>query len=60
MKALRVMVVEDDGMIAMLLAEVLTGMGHDVCAIEATEAACGGRRCSMQTRYDDRRCAVGR
>jgi CheY-like chemotaxis protein len=38
MKALRVLVVEDDAMIAMLFAEVLAGMGHDVCAIEATEA----------------------
>jgi two-component system, response regulator PdtaR len=38
MKALRVLVVEDDAMIAMLLADVFAGMGHDVCAIEATEA----------------------
>jgi two-component system, response regulator PdtaR len=36
--ALRVLVVEDDFMIGTLLAEVLEGMGHDVCAIEATEA----------------------
>ncbi len=36
--ALRIMVVEDEATIAMLLAEVLEGMGHDVCAIEATEA----------------------
>jgi CheY-like chemotaxis protein len=39
MKALRVLVVEDDALIGMLLAEVLAGMGHDVCAIEATEAS---------------------
>jgi two-component system, response regulator PdtaR len=39
MKALRVLVVEDDFMIGMLLAEMLEEMGHDVCAIEATEAA---------------------
>jgi DNA-binding response OmpR family regulator len=38
MKALRVLVVEDDTMIGMLLADVLAEMGHDVCAIEATEA----------------------
>ena len=38
MKALRILVVEDDAMIAMLLADVFAGMGHDVCAIEATEA----------------------
>ena len=38
MKADRVLVVEDDAVIAMLLSEVLAGMGHDVCAIEGTEA----------------------
>ena len=36
--ALRVLVVEDEAMIAMLLAEVLTELGHTVCATEATEA----------------------
>jgi CheY-like chemotaxis protein len=36
--ALRIMVVEDESVIAFLLAEVLEGMGHKVCAIEATEA----------------------
>ena len=39
MQALRVLVVEDDPMIGMLLAEMLKAMGHDVCAIETTEAA---------------------
>jgi two-component system, response regulator PdtaR len=38
MKALRVLVVEDEAMIAMLLAEVLRELGHEVCATEATEA----------------------
>jgi CheY-like chemotaxis protein len=38
MKALRVLVIEDDAMIAVLLAELLAGMGHDVCATAATEA----------------------
>jgi len=37
MRALRVLVVEDDVMIGTLLAEMLTGMGH-VCLIESTEA----------------------
>jgi two-component system, response regulator PdtaR len=37
MKALRVLVIEDDALIAMLLAEQLAGMGHDVCATAATE-----------------------
>ncbi len=35
---LRVLVVEDDALIAMLLEELLVGMGHEVCATAATEA----------------------
>jgi CheY-like chemotaxis protein len=35
---LRIVIVEDDGLIAMDLAELLTGMGHDVCAIASNEA----------------------
>jgi DNA-binding response OmpR family regulator len=38
MKALRILVVEDDAVIGMLLAEMLAEMGHDVCAIETTAA----------------------
>src|ERR1700704_1262468 len=38
MKALRVLVVEDDAIIGMLLAEMLELMGHEVCALERTEA----------------------
>lgn len=38
MKALRVVVVEDDALIGTLLAETLAGMGHDVRAIATTEA----------------------
>jgi DNA-binding response OmpR family regulator len=37
-KALRVLVVEDDPMVGMLLAEMLEAMGHNVCALETTEA----------------------
>ena len=37
-KAPRVLVVEDDAMIGVLLGEMLEGMGYDVCGIEATEA----------------------
>jgi two-component system, response regulator PdtaR len=36
--AMRVLVVEDDVIIGILLAEMLAGMGYDVCAIESTEA----------------------
>ena len=38
MKALRVLVVEDDTITGMLLGELLKAMGYDVCAIESTEA----------------------
>jgi CheY-like chemotaxis protein len=38
MKALRVLVVEDDFVIGTLLAEMLEEMGHDVCAVETTQA----------------------
>jgi two-component system, response regulator PdtaR len=36
--ALSILVVEDEAIVATLLAEVLEEMGHNVCAIEATEA----------------------
>lgn len=32
------MIVEDEGVIALLLSDVLTQMGHEVCAVAATEA----------------------
>ena len=38
MKALRVLVIQDDALIAILLAELLASMGHDVCATAATAA----------------------
>ena len=37
MTALSVLVVEDDAMIGMLLAEMLEEMGYTVCAVVATE-----------------------
>ncbi|MGD0102680.1 MAG: response regulator [Rhodopila sp.] len=39
MTALSVLVVEDDAMIGLLLAEILGEMGYNVCAIAATEEA---------------------
>ncbi len=36
---LRVLVVEDSAMIAMLLAQAIGDLGHSVCAVAATEAA---------------------
>ncbi len=38
MTALRILIAEDDALIGMLLEDMLTGMGHTICAIEATEA----------------------
>jgi len=38
MKAMRILVVEDDTLIGIYLAEMLIAMGYDICAIEATEA----------------------
>jgi len=38
MKALNVLVVEDDTLIGMLFADELVAMGHYVCAIATTEA----------------------
>ena len=37
MAALRVLVVEDEMLIGMLLADMLEARGYDVCAVEATE-----------------------
>ena len=38
-KSLRILVIEDDGMIALLLETLLEQMGHKVCATAGTEAA---------------------
>jgi CheY-like chemotaxis protein len=37
MKKLRVMIVEDDALIAGLLGELIEALGHRVCAIESSE-----------------------
>ena len=46
MQPLRVLVIEDDALIAMMLAEVLGDMGHEVCATAGTpaEAIAAARR----------------
>ena len=61
MTALRVLVVEDDTIISMLLAEILEEMGHDVCAIEATEAAAvaAAVRCTPDMMIVDERLGDG-
>ena len=50
MKALRILVVEDDSLIAMLLVETLAEMGHRVCGVEATES--GAVRAALKCRPD--------
>lgn len=37
MRALRILLVEDDANIRMVLAETLEGLGHSICAMAATE-----------------------
>jgi CheY-like chemotaxis protein len=61
MRADRVLVVEDDAVIAVLLSEVLAGMGHDVCAIEATEAdaVAAAGRCRPDLMIVDARLGEG-
>jgi two-component system, response regulator PdtaR len=38
MRSLRVLLVEDEAIVAILFANVLVEMGHEVCAIESNEA----------------------
>lgn len=50
MKSLQILVVEDDSLIAMLLAETLAEMGHGVCGVEATES--GAAQAALRCRPD--------
>lgn len=61
MKVLRVLVVEDDILIGMLLADTLGAMGYDVCAIEATEtgAVAAAARCKPDLMIVDARLGDG-
>lgn len=61
MKALRILVIEDDILIGALLADVLEAMGHDVCAIEGTEddAVAAAKRCKPDMMIVDVRLRNG-
>jgi two-component system, response regulator PdtaR len=61
MKALRVLVVEDEILIGMLLADALGAMGYDVCAVEATEAGAvaAAARCNPDLMIVDARLRNG-
>jgi CheY-like chemotaxis protein len=61
MKLLRVLVVEDNAIIGLLLAEMLAEMGHDVCGVETTEAAAiaAAARCKPDLMIVDARLGDG-
>jgi CheY-like chemotaxis protein len=61
MKPLRILVVEDDTIVGMLLGELLKEMGHDVCAIETTEtdAVASAVRCRPDLMIVDVRLGDG-
>jgi two-component system, response regulator PdtaR len=61
MKALRVLVMEDEILIGMLLADALGAMGYEVCAIEATEtgAVAAAARCNPDLMIVDARLRDG-
>lgn len=61
MTALRILVVEDDGMIAMAIEDILQQMGHEVCGIAGTEsdAVAAARRTSPDLIIIDHRLRIG-
>ena len=50
MSPLRILLIEDDPLISVLMAEMLNGMAYRVCGIEATEA--GAVRAALTLRPD--------
>ncbi len=58
---LRIMVVEDDALIGMLLTDMLEGMGHDVCAVVASQrdAVAAALRCKPDLMLVDARLRGG-
>jgi two-component system, response regulator PdtaR len=61
MIALRVMIIEDEALIALLFEDVLAELGHEVCASERTEAAAiaAAARCHPQLIISDARLHEG-
>jgi two-component system, response regulator PdtaR len=61
MKNLRILLIEDDGMIALLLERLLEHMGHAVCATVGTEAAAvdAAHRCAPDMVIADARLRSG-
>lgn len=48
MKKLRVMIVEDNRVIAGLLAELIEAIGHEVCGIESSESGSVAGACRLK------------
>jgi two-component system, response regulator PdtaR len=61
MKKLRIEIIEDDGLIALLLETLLEQMGHMVCATASTEAAAvdAAQRCEPDLLIADARLRSG-
>ena len=58
MKALRVLVIEDDALIAMLLSELLAGMGPRCLRDGGHRGRGSASRDPLQAGLDDRRCRL--
>jgi CheY-like chemotaxis protein len=61
MNALNILIVEDNAMVASLMSELLSMMGHTTCAVEATEAGAvaAAERCAPQLMIVDAQLAAG-
>jgi len=61
MRGLNILLVDDDAMIGEVLAEMLTDLGHRICAIAATEAEAvsGAMRCKPDLMIVDARLSGG-
>jgi CheY-like chemotaxis protein len=61
MDALRVLVVDDNAIIGMLLADMLAAMGYDICGVETTEAGAvaAAARCKPDLMIVDARLGDG-
>lgn len=61
MRALRVLIIEDEPLIALLFEDVLSELGHEVCASERTEAdaIAAAARCHPELIISDARLHEG-
>ena len=61
METQRILLIEDDGLVAMMLERMLEQMGHEVCATAATEVAAveAAQRCAPSLVIADARLRSG-